>query len=49
MNLVPRSCGYWVVEEEGNKGFYLIRKLNAIVNVNDNMNDLLDGGSSKTY
>lgn len=49
MNLVPRGCGYWVVEEEGNEGVYLTRELNAIVNANDNTNGLLDGGSSKTY
>ena len=51
LNLVPRGCGYWDVEEEGTEGVYLTRELNAIINANasDNINDMLGKGSIKTY
>ena len=51
MNLEPRGCGYWVVEEEGKSGVTLTRDLNAIINANSNdgVNDVMDGGNIKTY
>lgn len=32
MNLEPRGCGYWVVEEEGKNEVELTKELNAIIN-----------------
>jgi hypothetical protein len=39
INLAPRGCGYWVVEEEGKNGIYLTKDLNEILNGSGNENE----------